>query len=145
MSMTIFEIIKKCVLVLLIVFNLIVGYIIYNIETKSECECVSSWKSKLLGILVLGILVFSIINLIVPSIISILVKLPLIGSLIIAIIIAMLGIQIYLINSITSDIKGCDTCSISYINKSYLNMLNGFSITVYAISIIIIGLTITLL
>ena len=145
MSMSIFEIIKKCMLVLLIIFNLIVGYITYNIETKGECDCVSSWKSNLLGTLVLTILVFSIINLIMPSIISILVKLPLFGSFIIAIIIAMLGIQIYLINSITSDIKGCDTCSISYINKSYMNMLNGFSITVYAIAIIIIVLTITLL
>jgi len=143
--MLIFEIIKKIVLVILILFNSIVFYTTYNVINNSKCRCVSSWKSKLLSILAIAILIFAIINLFIPTIISILVKIPLLGGLIIALIISMLGIQIYLVNSMMNEIKDCSTCSISNINNSYLNVINGFSITIYAISIVIIGLTITLL
>lgn len=143
--MLIFEIIKKIVLVILILFNTIVFYTTYNVINNSKCDCVSAWKCKLLSVLAIAILIFAIINLFIPTIISILVKIPLLGGLIIALIISMLGIQIYLVNSMMNEIKDCSTCSISNINNSSLDVINGFSITIYAISIIIIGLTITLL
>jgi hypothetical protein len=112
--------------------------ILSAVDKQDSCECAQSWKSKMLAIFCYMIIIMSAINLFIP-INSLLSKIPLIGSLFSLGLVIVLGLQIWLTTSVFSDIEGCKSCEISGMSAKFINVLQGFSITFYIISVIAIA------